>query len=258
MLVLSRKTSEELCFPSIGITIRVVRVKGSVVQLGIEAPKFVRVLRREVLAQGLLEPIASMAEPSDDHEFRNRLNELVLQIQLAMHAHPGQLSETGMALRKLIGEVTSGSLTHAETPVATDARFAASRDAAEAVKVLVVDDVANERQLFSSVLQLRGFEVIQAADGAQALETLSTLKRPPAAVLLDLEMPRVAGEQVLRSIRADFRLSKLKVFAISARSPHEFLLPSSLPGFDAWFAKPLKFDRLIDLLTNLTGSPLQV
>ncbi len=238
MLVLSRKTSEELCFPNIGVTIKVVRVKGSVVQLGIEAPSYVRVLRREMLAGGLLEPIASLAGPSLDHEFRNRLNELVLQIQLAMHANPQQLNETGLALRQLVAELDSSF-----EPQAAVCK-------PEPARVLVVDDVDNERQLFASVLQLRGFEVVQAVDGAHALELLGE-KRLPDAVLLDLEMPRVVGEQVLRSIRADMRLSRLKVYAISARSPHERSLPESLPGFDGWFTKPLDVERLAELLDKL-------
>ncbi|MCA9132754.1 MAG: response regulator [Planctomycetales bacterium] len=247
MLVLSRKTSEELCFPNIGVTIKVVRVKGSVVQLGIEAPQFVRVLRREVLAGGLLEPIVSLAEPSRDHEFRNRLNELVLQIQLAIHANPSQLSETGLALRRLANELEGRS------PVQPLAAGFAGADLAPSPEatVLVVDDVANERQLFASVLQMRGFGVLEAVDGAHALELLGATTRLPHAVLLDLEMPRVAGEMVLRSIRADMRLSRLKVLAISARSPENCVIPGSLQGFDAWFSKPLDFERLSNLLSNL-------
>ena len=239
MLVLSRKTSEELCFPNIGINIKVVRVKGSVVQLGIEAPQYVRVLRREMLTSGLLEPIASLAEPSHDHDFRNRLNELVLQIQIAMHAHPEQLSETGLALKKLISELDASPCNSQLVPLAVPA------------KILVVDDVANERQLFASVLQLRGFEVTQAVDGAHALEILSST-RLPDAVLLDLEMPRIVGEQVLRSIRSDRRLQKLKVFAISARTPQASVIPENLHGFDAWFTKPLDVERLSELLERLS------
>ena len=50
MLVLSRKAKETIVFPELGISLKVVRVKGNVVQLGIEAPDSVRILRGELEA----------------------------------------------------------------------------------------------------------------------------------------------------------------------------------------------------------------
>lgn len=49
MLVLSRRANEAIFFPSLGITLRVVRVRGSIVRLGIEAPPEVKVVRGELI-----------------------------------------------------------------------------------------------------------------------------------------------------------------------------------------------------------------
>ena len=67
MLVLSRKPNERIVFPSLGITIQVVDIKGGKVCIGIEAPREVRVLRKEVLRK-----VAGSA----DSEAKTPLNDL--------------------------------------------------------------------------------------------------------------------------------------------------------------------------------------
>jgi DNA-binding response OmpR family regulator len=66
--------------------------------------------------------------------------------------------------------------------------------------LLLVDDDYQIRQLLSEVGVREGFEVLEAADGAAALEMLQ--RRHIDLVLLDLHMPRVNGLEVLRSVRA--------------------------------------------------------
>ena len=63
MLVLSRRLYEAIVFPGLGITIRVVHVKGGAIRLGIEAPKEVAVLREELLAGGKLSGPLPLSAP---------------------------------------------------------------------------------------------------------------------------------------------------------------------------------------------------
>jgi carbon storage regulator CsrA len=56
MLVLSRRAGETIVFPSLGITVRVVRSRGGAVRLGVEAPRGVKVVRGELLAVTLSVP----------------------------------------------------------------------------------------------------------------------------------------------------------------------------------------------------------
>ena len=51
MLVLSRRQKEKVCFPSLGITIQVLAIKGDIVRIGFEAPPEVNVVREELLAK---------------------------------------------------------------------------------------------------------------------------------------------------------------------------------------------------------------
>ncbi len=68
-------------------------------------------------------------------------------------------------------------------------------------KVLVVDDEASARGLMERWLTAKGFDVLTAADGGEALETIRQVD--PALVLLDLQMPRVSGFDVLRALREE-------------------------------------------------------
>jgi carbon storage regulator CsrA len=61
MLVLSRRSGEKILFPSLGITLQVVAIKGHVVRIGIEAPSQVKVVREELLTPRASPPPMSLA-----------------------------------------------------------------------------------------------------------------------------------------------------------------------------------------------------
>jgi len=61
MLVLSRRLDEMICFPDLGITVRVVGIHGATVRLGIEAPREVKILRGELIDSSA--PVAELAGP---------------------------------------------------------------------------------------------------------------------------------------------------------------------------------------------------
>jgi len=82
--------------------------------------------------------------------------------------------------------------------------------------VLVADDDEDIVALVSAVLSRAGFDVIQASDGARALELVRT-KRFRLAVL-DVSMPELDGMEVLRFVRADPDLANLPVILLSARA----------------------------------------
>jgi carbon storage regulator CsrA len=73
MLVLSRRCSEKIVFPEIGVTLHVLGTKGQVARIGIEAPPEVPVLRGE---------LAPAAAPSAEHLLRDRLREVTLALHL--------------------------------------------------------------------------------------------------------------------------------------------------------------------------------
>ncbi len=70
------------------------------------------------------------------------------------------------------------------------------------VQVLVVDDDAPTREVLREVLELSGYDVVEAADGSAALDFLRAA-RTPVVTLLDLDMPRADGLDVLRTCAAN-------------------------------------------------------
>ena len=248
MLVLSRKSNEEISFPTLGITIRILRTKSNGVKVGIVAPKGIRVLRGELVElTDLIDAFHAMTPKVDSHEVRNRLNAVVLNLELLNRI---QHDENAMKAMGVIDSVTQ-SLDQLEsmlnqTVIAAPAAMTAKRQK----RLLVVEDNQNERQLLCSVLSLQGFEVSSAGDGIEAVQALCQSSHLPDAVLLDMQMPRQNGEITLRCIRSDFRLQHLKVVGVSGNQPQLQSLPDDLPGFDAWFSKPLEIKRLLDLISH--------
>lgn len=250
MLVLSRRPGQKVVFPSLGIAIEVLRSRGTVTRLGIEAPDDVPVLRDEVLsknAEAAAEFSHTSSTPSERqrrHEWKNKLNQLMLKLQLLQR----QL-ELGHAVdpEQSLSEVFAGL---------TDLEQSTTDTVVESTppKVLIVEDQANERELLATCLRLGGIEVATASNGREAFDYLHEHELPDL-VLLDMRMPEVDGPTFLKSVRDDIRLHNLRVFAISGSSRSEFE-PNTLP-VDGWFSKPVRIDALLQAL-RAEHSPVSV
>ena len=82
--------------------------------------------------------------------------------------------------------------------------------------VLVVDDHDDSRQLVAAILQKEGYEVVQAANGRQALDFLvSDGKTEPCLILLDLAMPVMSGWEFLTIVKSYHRLASIPVVVTS-------------------------------------------
>lgn len=103
--------------------------------------------------------------------------------------------------------------------------------------ILIVEDNERNMKLAVDLLELNGFRTLKAPDGETALEILKTQR--PDLILLDIGLPGSSGDEIYRKIRADQRISSLKVVAFSAsvmRHEKERMLQI---GFDAFIAKPI-------------------
>ncbi len=100
-------------------------------------------------------------------------------------------------------------------------------------KILIADDEAEIRQLLKLYLENEGYEIIEAADGAEALRLLSSVK--PDLCILDIMMPKIDGYQVLRKLREQ---SNIPVLILSAKdADSEKILGLNL-GADDYLSKP--------------------
>lgn len=117
--------------------------------------------------------------------------------------------------------------------------------------VLVVDDDRDIRETVRELLELEGWPVITARNGAEALEAMRRVR--PALVLLDLVMPVMDGEEVCRRCRADPALADIPVVIVSAAVGREERLRRI--GAAGNLEKPVKIDTLFDLVRRFCGPP---
>ncbi|MEW5849425.1 MAG: response regulator [Myxococcota bacterium] len=117
------------------------------------------------------------------------------------------------------------------TPAPTDDR---------AGPVLVVDDDVEIRSCLRLVLETEGYAVLEAADGTQALDTL-THAPLPCVILLDLMMPVMSGWEFLDALRESQKLAGIPVVVVSAYPP-----PQGVPSLK----KPLDLDGLLGVVSE--------
>ncbi|MDP3718480.1 MAG: sigma-54 dependent transcriptional regulator [Acidobacteriota bacterium] len=110
--------------------------------------------------------------------------------------------------------------------------------------LLLVDDDQQIRQLLSDIGNREGFEVLEAADGAAALQMLH--RRHMDLVLLDLHMPRVNGLEVLRAVRAGGTSSQIAL--MSGAASVEDAVEAIKLGATEYFSKPLDLPRVRALM----------
>ena len=125
-------------------------------------------------------------------------------------------------------------------------RVEATHAAMQMPLVLVVDDSITMRRVLQRLLQREGYRVIAAADGRQALDALR-LERP-ALVLSDVEMPRMDGFELLRSIRASETLRHLPVVMITSRIADKHRDHAQELGANEYLGKPYSEDELLQVL----------
>ncbi len=111
----------------------------------------------------------------------------------------------------------------------------ASRSSDEPITVLVVDDQPQNVRLMEAVLTPRGYRVVTAASGEEALGILSTAD--PDLVLLDIVMPGLDGHAVCRRIRENPSTAFLPVVMITASGDQE-RLQALESGADDFVSKP--------------------
>jgi two-component system, OmpR family, response regulator MprA len=110
------------------------------------------------------------------------------------------------------------------------------------VKILVVDDERAVRESLRRALELEGYEIELAEDGAQALERLGTEPEPDAMVL-DVLMPGVDGLKVSRTVRRNG--SKLPILMLTARTQVEDRVEGLDAGADDYLTKPFALEELL-------------
>ncbi len=117
------------------------------------------------------------------------------------------------------------------------------------MRILVVDDDDAVREALRRALQLEGYEVELASDGAEALDRLKLDSVEPDALVLDVSMPRLDGLEVCRRLRRGG--SKLPVLMLTARDEVADRVAGLDAGADDYVVKPFALEELLARLRAL-------
>jgi adenylate cyclase len=116
-------------------------------------------------------------------------------------------------------------------------------------RILVVDDTPENVLLLSAVLEKKGYEVVTASSGVQALELVATER--PDLVLLDVVMPQMSGYEVCRKIRENPATGVLPVVMVTALDPGEERIKGLEAGADDFLTKPINQPELLARVRSL-------
>ncbi len=119
---------------------------------------------------------------------------------------------------------------------------------------LIVDDSPSVRHVLTALLRRSGWQVSTARDGVEALDLLHRAARPPDLVLLDVEMPRMDGYELLASLRGQTNCLDIPVVMITSRAGDKHRAKALALGANAYLVKPYQDAQLLALIDKLTQS----
>jgi CheY-like chemotaxis protein len=109
-------------------------------------------------------------------------------------------------------------------------------------KVLIVDDKATGRELVRTVLEKSGYEVFEASNGIDALDSAHRIR--PDLIILDLHMPGLDGFGVIRELRLDDHFATIPIVALTASAMQGDRQRALSEGFTGYITKPVSLKAL--------------
>lgn len=115
--------------------------------------------------------------------------------------------------------------------------------------ILVADSDDDNRYLLRSLLELKGFDVLLATNGQEAIDT--AVRKRPDLVLIQLKLPLISGFTVIRRMRKCSALQEVPIIAVSLNNPTANRNVAIAAGCNAHLENPIEFDLLDQLLDRL-------
>ena len=120
-----------------------------------------------------------------------------------------------------------------------------------AKKILIIDDSATVRQQLRKVLVGASFEVVEAADGVEGLDAIVG-RQDLAAVLCDVNMPRMGGLEMLEMLNAKGKPAGLPIVMLTTEGQAALVQKAKAAGAKGWIVKPFKPELLLATIRKLT------
>ncbi|MCA9151612.1 MAG: response regulator [Planctomycetales bacterium] len=248
MLVLTRKTRDRISFPQVGITVHFVRVRAGQVRVGIEAPREIVVVRDDLHGEDAAANLIRRQLLRLPREMRHTLRNQLHEVSVGLHLYREQLRAgldadaelTFHEIKQAVRRLDESEILQPDTPP-TGPHVVSSRS------IAVLEDNENERQMLSTFLRLKGYQVVDFSNGEEAMDYFEAAE-PPSVVLVDMHMPVCDGPTTIRAMRDRDQFSDTSIFALSGSTPDENGLPIGRTGVDRWFPKPLNAESLVNAL----------
>lgn len=119
-------------------------------------------------------------------------------------------------------------------------------------RILVVDDEEAVRHMLRTILETEGYQVVTAHDGRDALHAAE--REQFDAILLDLMMPQLGGEDTLRVLRDRASTRETPVIIITAKEGTAPVVETTIAGADAYLNKPFEPFTVLTLLKRLLAN----
>lgn len=119
--------------------------------------------------------------------------------------------------------------------------------------ILLVDDDPNLRDMLRAMLEIGGFEVIEAEDGLDALEKLEEIT--PDILVLDVMMPNLDGVSLCKQLRSDAEFVSLPIIMLSGKTQHHAVAEGMAAGANCYLCKPITVEELIQSVRQLLPAP---
>lgn len=118
-------------------------------------------------------------------------------------------------------------------------------------RILVVEDEPETAEILQRLLERRGYQVSVSMNGKEALEKIN--KDPPDLVILDLNLPKLPGEEVCKEIRKDEKLKDIPVVMLTGKSSDTDKVIGKVIGADFYLTKPIEVDNLLRVVGDILG-----
>ena len=115
--------------------------------------------------------------------------------------------------------------------------------------ILVVDDSVSIRQIVSYTLKIAGYEVIEGADGADALAKLAGQK--VHLIICDVNMPNMDGISFVKEIKKSADHKSVPIIMLTTESQEKKKLQGLVAGAKAWVVKPFLPDQMLSAVSKL-------
>ena len=137
-----------------------------------------------------------------------------------------------------------------EDEAITEPALPESQTSEQELSILVVDDSVSIRTVLSAFLKKQGWSVTTAKDGIDALDILN--ERLPDLIILDIEMPRMNGYELLGTLRSQDDFSKVPVIMLSSRTASKHKQKAMALGASGYMIKPYEEKQFLEQILQLT------